>query len=342
MVFQGDSCSCWRTALRELGTAERELRAPVRDGGGRGGAGSQLNLCNSRWGPAASIRSEPSVLRPAQGWGQRRGQRHQGPAQAVSPERDPSSRRGSFIPSPSPPARAFLPARSDRLCRQVTLCVPKDACWKHREISGVPARPSDGSSVPNSAWVGAERCQGITSPGPLPLAPLAGDGAGAVAPSPLDSRRGLQGARQGCHSHSVSHGATSVPRAGVPSWGPWGSDGEGALPQSGCPEPAAFRREATPERAGGAGSRFSVNTPQPGKILQKSQTLKGLPTPRRFPDPAGSPKIIVSPQSAGSLHPLDPDPAGSFTHHNPQGCSPHQIPQGTPRSPDPAGSPGVP
>lgn len=107
------------------------------------------------------------------------------------------------------------------------------------------------------------------------------------------------------------------PRAGVPSWGPRGSDGEGALPQSGCPEPAACGREATPDRAGALAADSSTNSPKPGEILQKSQTLRGLPTPGRFPEPAGSPNLMVSPQSAGSLHALDPDPAGSFKHHNP-------------------------
>lgn len=159
---------------------------------------------------------------------------------------------------------------------------------------------------------------------------------GGPEPARLPPR--FAGGCQGCHS--VSHSATSVPRAGVPSWGPWGSDGEGALPQSGCPEPSGGRRPQS--GLGALAADSSINTPQHGKVLQKSQTLKGLSTPGRLPEPAGSPKIIVSPQSAGSLHPLDPDHAGSFTHHNPQGCSPHQIPQGTPRSPDPAGSPGVP
>lgn len=151
-----------------------------------------------------------------------------------------------------------------------------------------------------------------------PLCPR-GDGARSAArgwgrcggPEPAPLPPGFAGGTSGLPR--VSHSPTAVPRAGVPSWGLTRGRGSAQalnLLLSGGSDP----RPQT--GLGVLAAHSSINTPRPGKILQKTQTLKGLPMPGRFPEPAGSPKIIVCPQCAGSLHPLGPDPAGSFRHHN--------------------------
>lgn len=285
-----------------------------------------------------------------QRWGQRWGQRCQGPAQAFSPERDPSSRRGILHPEPvfaslclpASPQRPALPP-GDIGCPQGRLREAPGALEcpcsvSHQSSPETPARwqvsSAGGSRVPAPS-----RCVPAKAG-----APVAGQGrwrCGGPEPARFPA--------EDCRGHVSAAPCATVqpvprwPKGRVPSWGPWGSDGEGALPQSGCPEPAAFRKEATPDRAGGAGSGFLYKRPQIWQDPPGIPDSEGSPNPMEVPRTCWVPQPhCVPPQSATSVHTLDPDPAGSFKQHNPQGCSPHQIPQGTPRSPDPAGSPGVP
>lgn len=142
---------------------------------------------------------------------------------------------GSFIPSPSPPPRAFLPARSDRLCQQVTLSVPKDACWKHRTLQvSLLGQPSKQSR--NSGSVRGERCQRVTSPGPFPLCPRA-----RCSPNRWPGMAEVRWPELARFSAEVCRGHLSAapwesqsqqcPRAGVPSWGPGARTGKRPCPR---------------------------------------------------------------------------------------------------------------
>ncbi|XP_038016651.1 translation initiation factor IF-2-like isoform X2 [Motacilla alba alba] len=298
------------TAAAWHGRAGRSPWAGGGDGAGAGWGPRQPNRGDSRRGRAGSVRSEPvpcapsrfrarraSVLRPAQAGGQRRGQRHQGPARAFSPERDPSSRTeilhpgaGSFIPQGDPSSRrgilhpepisasSCLPASPQpRLCPQVTLGVPKDAAGSAGSLR-CPRAAGSVTEQSRAPLAAGERCRPIPSPGPVPLCPEPPRGAGAaVAPSPSTLRRGLQGHAGAARA---SHSPSSVPRAGVPSRGPRGPGGEGALPQNLLPS----------ERAGGAGGSFLHKHPQTW------QDPPGIPDSEGSPRPGEVPRTCWVPQ----------------------------------------------
>ena len=264
--------------------------------------------------------SEPSIPRPARGWWGRDGV-SDGTAMpgALCPGRDASSRAHLHLLVPSRPSGA----RSDRLCRRVTLGVLKVFCWKHREAPSVTCLVGHQSSPKNPARQEANSAGAIARTSPLPLsAPagmhssepksLSGDGGSGVTPSPLDPplrlARGHMEAAPKPQHEAQSHQRPAGPGSQGPLLG-----GSGARTGKGpCPIAAARGGEVTPERAGGGGSRFRCKHPQTWQDPPRTPDPAGTPC---TPDSAGSPTLTALPHVCQlTAHPWAPDPAGSLKH----------------------------
>lgn len=118
-----------------------------------------------------------------------------------------------------------------------------------------------------------------------------------MAPSPLDSPLRIAGGTSALPRVPQSNQCPAGPRAGSPPGGRGAQTGKGPCPRAAALNllPSGRRRPQT--GLGVLAADSSISAPKSGKILQGSQTLKGLPTPWRFPEPAGSPSLTVSPPS---------------------------------------------